>query len=115
MEIKHYSAQKKIVKFAAHCVSPAVALDRAAFAALAVDGVVPAGTFVQFDLKNRATKATPATEANITGVLRYDVKLTGKDADHAAAIIEGYVDLDQIPVAPTAAQEAALRKITFMR
>lgn len=78
--------------------------------------MIPAGTIVSFDLENRQTKGVPATAENeATGVLRYDVKAGSKELQGAAVVIEGYVNLDRIPTAPTAAQVEQMNKITFLR
>ena len=118
MEKKTYGSAKEILKYPELCAATSVVLDRTAFAAVADanGGVVPAGTFVNFDLKDRAVKATPADESNpAVGVLRYDVVLASKEADGAAAVFNGIVDLAKLPVEPTAAQETELRNIIFMR
>ena len=118
MEKTTYGVSKEILKYPETAVAVSVVLDRDAFATIAGanDGVVPAGTILNFDLKNRATKAVPSTgDAAAVGVLRHDTKLSAKEADGAAAVIQGFIDLDKIPTAPTAAQETALRQITFMR
>lgn len=118
MEKTTYGVKKEILKYPETAVAVSVALDRDAFATIAGanDGVVPAGTILNFDLKNRTVKAVPSTvDAAAVGVLRHDTVLTGKDADGAAAIIHGFINLDKIPAEPTAAQETALRHIAFMR
>lgn len=109
---------KEILKYPELYAATAIVLDRTEFATIASGngGVVPAGTLVHFDLKNRATKAVPATlEKKAVGVLRHDTVLASKEADGAAAIIHGIVDLDKIPTAPTEAQETELKHVTFMR
>lgn len=118
MKVETFGSKKEIVKFPDLCADVAVVLDTTAFAAVAAanEGVVPAGTFVYMDLENRATKALPADGTNAAvGVLRYDVKLDSKEANAAAAIIHGFVDLNKIPVAPTAAQRETLPHVTFLR
>lgn len=118
MEKKSYSSPVEIVKYPDLCAALSVVLDRTAFATIASanEGFVPGGTLVHFDLKDRSVKAIPATVTDVaTGVLRYDVKLMSKEADGAAAIIHGFIDLEKIPTAPTADEEIALHHITFMR
>lgn len=118
MEKTTYGSPVEILKYPENYAATSIVLDQTAFATIAAAnaGYVPAGTLVNFDLKVRATKAVPATVDKVaTGVLRYDVKLVSKEADGAAAIIWGFVDLAKIPTAPTAAQETALKQITFMR
>lgn len=113
-----YGGTKEILKYPELCAAVSVVLDRTEFATIANGngGVVPAGTLVHFDLKNRATKAVPAAvDKAAVGVLRHDTKLDSKEADGAAAVIHGFVDLDKIPAAPTEAQETELKHVTFMR
>lgn len=114
MEKQVYGTTKEILKYPENYAAVSVELDGAAFTA--VDGVIPAGTFVSFDLENRQAKGVPASEtAEATGVLRYDVKANSKEVQGAAVVIEGYVNLDRIPTAPTAAQVEQMNKITFLR
>ena len=118
MKVETFGSKKEIVKYPDLCAAVGVVLDTTAFATIAAanGGDVPAGTFVHFDLDNRATKAVPASDTKVAvGVLRYDVKLDSKEANAAAAIIHGFVDLDKIPAAPTAAQRESLPHVTFLR
>lgn len=118
MEKTTYGVAKEILKYPETAVAVSVVLDRTAFATIAGanDGVVPAGTIIHFDLKNRATKAEPSTvDKAAVGVLRHDTKLASKEADGAAAVIHGFIDLAKIPTAPTEVQETALKQITFLR
>lgn len=118
MQKQTYGVNKEILKYPEKAVAVSVELDKTAFATIATanEGIVPAGTIVYFDLKNRSVKATPVGDGKpATGVLRHDTKLAGKDADGTAAVISGFVDLDKIPTAPTAAEETALKHIVFMR
>lgn len=118
MKITNYGGpEKQILKFPDN-TAVAVALDPVAFKTIADanGGVVPAGTFLHFDLENRATKAEPSTvDKAAVGVLRHDTKLDGKEANAAAAIIHGFIDLTQIPTAPTAEQKTALNLIKFIK
>lgn len=118
MKITNYGGpEKQILKFPEN-TAIAVALDATAFASIAAanEGIVPAGTFLHFDLENRAVKAVPSTaDAEAVGVLRHDTKLDGKEANAAAAIIHGFIDLTQIPNEPTAAQKTALNLIKFIK
>lgn len=118
MQKKTYGSTKEILKYPELCAAVSVVLDRTTFETVAGanNGVVPAGTLVNFDLKDRTVKAKPADESNpAVGVLRYDVELASKEADGAAAVIHGFVDLSKIPTAPTEAQETELKHVTFMR
>lgn len=118
MEKKTYGSPVEILKYPENYAATSIVLDQTAFTAIATanEGYVPAGTLVHFDLKDRAVKAVPATPEKVaTGVLRYDVKLASKEADGAAAIIQGFIDLAKIKTAPTAEEETALKLIVFMR
>lgn len=108
MEKTTYGTKKEILKYPEKAIAVAVTLDRTAFTSVVVEGEIPAGTLVHFDLKNRATKGIPAAADKLAvGVLRHDTKVTGHDADSAAVIIEGYIDLAKV-TAPAAEQETAL-------
>lgn len=118
MEKTSYGSPIEILKYPENYAATSIVLDRTEFTTIAGSngGVVPAGTLVNFDLKDRAVKAVPATVDKVaTGVLRYDVKLASKESDGAAAIIWGFIDLEKIPTPPTEEEEAALKHITFMR
>lgn len=114
MEKQVYGNTKEILKYPENYGAVAVSLNATAFTP--VDGVIPAGTLVSFDLENRAVKGVAAdVDSPATGVLRYDVKVNSKEVQAAAVVIEGYVNLDRIPVAPTAEQVAQMKQITFLR
>lgn len=118
MEKTTYGALKEVLKYPETAVATSVVLDKTAFATIANanGGYVPAGTIINFDLTNIAVKAVPSTaEKAATGVLRHDTKLASKEADGAAALIGGVIDLDKLPAAPTEAQATALKQITFIR
>lgn len=110
--------QKEILLYPEGAYARPVILDRTAFATVANanGGVVPAGTIVYFDLENRAVKAQPVGENKpATGVLRHDVVLADHEAEQAAAIIHGIINLDKLPAAPTATDKTALKHIIFAR
>lgn len=118
MQNKQIFGSKEILKYTANVVSIAVSLNRTAFASVAAanNGIIPAGTFLSFNKEARATKAVPVTESALAaGVLRYDVDYNTEEADHVAAIVEGYIDLKELPVQPTAAVKTALPQVTFLR
>lgn len=120
MENKSVFGSPEVLKYTANHVSIAVSLNRTAFAAVATanGGKIPAGTFLSFNKEARATKAVPVTEqALAAGILRYDVDYASysEEADHVAAIVEGYVDLKKLPVQPSSAVKTALPQVTFLR
>ena len=78
----------------------AVAYDCSKLAALATDGVIKAGTIV------------PANDATAFGVLLHDVVLA--ENPNGTAVVDGFINVDKLPTAPSAAALAALPKLTFM-
>lgn len=69
-------------------------------AALATDGTIPAGTLI------------PANDATAFGVLLSPVVLA--ENPNGTVVVDGFINVDKIPTAPSAAAIAALTKITFM-
>ena len=78
----------------------AVTFDCSKLSALATNGVIPAGTIV------------PANDATAFGVLLHPVVLA--ENPNGTAIVDGFVNVDNLPTAPSAAALAALPKVTFM-
>ncbi len=78
----------------------AMPYDCTALTSLATDGVIPAGTVI------------PANDATAFGVLLTDVTLA--ENPNGTVVVDGFINVDNIPTAPTAAAIAALPKITFM-
>lgn len=78
----------------------ALPYDCTKLSALATNGIIPAGTII------------PANDATAFGVLLHDVELA--DNPNGTVVVDGFINVDNIPTAPTAAAIAALPKITFM-
>lgn len=119
---KAYTNKKEILKFPDHYINVAVAVSDVGVVVDA-DGkkIVPAGTIIGGGFLNDPTvKAVKATSSgapavsNAEGVLFYDVDVTYGPAP-GAALIHGFVDLNKLPVAPTAEELAALKQITFLK
>lgn len=115
-----YGNAKTILKFPDHYVNLAVTVSDVGVAANA-DGkkIVPAGTILGggflTDASIAAVKAT-TTEgiSDAEGVLFYDVDVTGGPSS-GAALIHGFVDLNKLPVVPSAEEVTALKQITFLK
>lgn len=86
------------VLYNAHYV--ALPYDCTELTALATNGVIPAGTLI------------PANDATAFGVLLHDVVLA--ENPNGTVVVDGFINVDKIPTAPSAAAIAALTKITFM-
>lgn len=78
----------------------ALPFDCTELTALATDGVIPAGTII------------PANDATAFGVLLHPVTLA--ENPNGTVVVDGFINVDKIPTAPSAAALAALPKITFM-
>lgn len=91
-------ASDKSVLYNAHYV--AVPYDCTALSALATNGVIPAGTVI------------PANDATAFGVLLHDVTLA--ENPNGTVVVDGFINVDKLPAAPSAAAIVALTKITFM-
>lgn len=78
----------------------ALPYDCTSLTSLATNGVIPAGTVI------------PANGATAFGVLLHDVTLA--DNPNGTVVVDGFINVDKLPAAPSAAAIAALPKITFM-
>lgn len=124
-EVTNYGNGKEIQKYPDHTVSMSLTVSDADVTANS-DGkkIVPAGTILGggflTDRTKLAVKATntagdettPAS-SNAEAVLLYDVDVTHGPAA-GAGMIHGFVDLTKLPEAPTEADKAALKQITFL-
>ncbi|MFK0524760.1 hypothetical protein ACINKY_21400 [Paenibacillus illinoisensis] len=111
-----YGNTKKITKFIDHAVNLAITVDDTGVVAN-TEGkkIVPAGTILGGGvLADETVKATAVNGAGSEGVLFYDVDVTYGPAP-GALLIHGFVDLDKIPVAPTADAITALNMIKFIK
>ena len=86
------------ILYNAHYV--AIPFDCTNLTSLATDGVIPAGTIV------------PANGATAVGILLHDVTLA--ENPNGTVVVDGFIKVDKIPTAPSAAALGALPKITFM-
>lgn len=132
-EVQYLNNQKSIIKFPDHYVAMAIMFDDEGIVANA-DGkkIVPAGTIIGgtggvnailADVTIKATKHN--TQAGVTGaagaavdaegVLFSDVDVTAGDAA-GTMLIHGFVDLNKLPEAPSAAAVTALAgRILFIK
>lgn len=114
-----YTNTKSILKFPDHYVNLAITVSDASISA-GPDGkkIVPAGTIIGGDILTNESalgvKATTATTSNAVGVLFNDVDVTHGPAP-GALLIHGFVDINKLPAAPSAEEEAALPQITFLK
>lgn len=119
-EQTNFTNKKEILKFPDHYVNVAVTVDDTGISANA-DGrkIVPAGTIIGngmlTDPTKKAKKAVTNTGvSNAEGVLFNDVDVTYGPAA-GAMLVHGFIDLNKLPVAPTAEEIAALKQITFLK
>lgn len=111
-----YGNTKKIIKLIDHYVNLPITVDDTGITANA-DGkkIVPAGTIMGGGVFTSETvKATAVNGAGSEGVLFNDVDVTYGPAS-GALLIHGFVDLDKLPVAPSAEAITALKQITFLK
>lgn len=109
-----YGVTKEILKYA-EFEAIAVTVDDTGIVAND-DGkkIVPAGTIIGGGfIKNPAARAVADNTATAEAVLLYDVDVT-YGAAPGSAVLKGYINLANIPVAPTAEAEAALKQIVFL-
>lgn len=116
MRKTEYTNNKEILKYSDFTGVPVTFDDTGISADAEGKKIVKAGTIVGGGfLKDRTKKALKSTEAVAAeGVVLYDVDVT-HGPKGGSVVVEGYINLDKIPEAPTQAQEAALKKITFMK
>lgn len=115
-----YTNKKGILKFPDHYVNVAVTVDDTGITANAEGKkIVPAGTILgggvladPSKLAKKATTGSGTTDAE--GVLFNDTDVTYGPAP-AAMLIHGFIDLNQIPVAPKPEEVAALKQVTFLK
>ncbi|WP_025727717.1 hypothetical protein [Heyndrickxia ginsengihumi] len=119
---RKFTNKKEILKFPDHYVNiPVTVSDQGVTPNVDGKKIVPAGTIIGggflADQTVQAVKATtsgtPAV-SNAEGVLFDDVDVTYGPAP-GAALIHGFIDLNKIPAAPTAEEQAALKQITFLK
>lgn len=90
-------SEKEVLYNSAYVALP---YDCTELSTLATNGIIPAGTIV------------PANDATAFGVLLHDVVLA--ENPNGTAVVDGFINVNNIPTAPTAAALAALPKITFV-
>lgn len=94
---KNVISEKEVLYNSAYVALP---YDCTELSALATNGIIPAGTIV------------PANDATAFGVLLHDVVLA--ENPNGTAVVDGFINVNNIPTAPTAAALGALSKLTFM-
>lgn len=111
VNVTEYGNIKEILKYPSHHVGIA-AMASATGISVNTDGkkIIPAGTLV----KGLGTATvTAANDATTEGVILSDVDVTYGDAP-CTVVVHGFINLANIPVAPTTAAKAALPMIKFI-
>lgn len=104
---------KEVLKYAEFEAIAVTVDDTGIVANAAGKKIVPAGTIVGGGfIKDKALNAVKANTAGAEGVLLHDVDVTYGEAP-GTAVVKGYINLANIPEAPTAEAEAALKQIVF--
>jgi len=114
--VKSYDAPKDILFLLDDYTAITVNVDDANIVAGA-DGkkIIPAGTIIGGVLDDPTAAAVPAdgVEVAAEGLLLHDVDVTAGDA-LGTMVIRGVIDAAKLPEAPTLAQIAQLKQITFI-
>lgn len=110
---KYDGPTKEVLKYAEY-EAIAVTVDDTGIAANAEGRkIVPAGTIVGGGfIKDKSKNAAELNTAGAEGVLLHDVDVSFGPAP-GTAVLKGYINLANIPEAPTAEAEAALKQIVF--